>query len=199
MKSFLCHLPFAKESIILGNRTQDVQKSPLLLLMEENSWHQLRLVVYPIIYRVLYIPGGFPAGFLNHQQHQSDKMLTIAKLAPLRIAHINENPQRPGSSLCPFWDGEFTWPFQRRSTWPTQRLGIKRSRRLNQLGAIFCYVSPQGTPPSFWAKNHFTTKGGFLPPPIWKILGKTRQRMHENVFPQLLQGENSKKWLRTTT
>jgi len=27
------------------------------------------LVVYPtIIYRVLYIPGGFLAGFLNHQQ-----------------------------------------------------------------------------------------------------------------------------------
>ena len=30
--------------------------------------NQLRLVVYPIIYRVLYIPGGFLAGFLNHQQ-----------------------------------------------------------------------------------------------------------------------------------
>ncbi len=31
--------------------------------------HQLRLVVYPIIYKVLYIPGGFLAGFLNHQQY----------------------------------------------------------------------------------------------------------------------------------
>ena len=30
--------------------------------------HQLRLVVYPIIYRDLYIPGGFLAGILNHQQ-----------------------------------------------------------------------------------------------------------------------------------
>ena len=30
--------------------------------------HQLRLVVYPIIYRVLYIPGGC-LGFLNHQQY----------------------------------------------------------------------------------------------------------------------------------
>ena len=28
----------------------------------------LRLVVYPNIYRVLYIPGGFPAEFPNHQQ-----------------------------------------------------------------------------------------------------------------------------------
>ena len=25
--------------------------------------HQLRLVVYPIIYRVLYIPGGWPWDF----------------------------------------------------------------------------------------------------------------------------------------
>ncbi len=32
----------------------------VLLLMAE-IWHQLRLVVYPIIYRVSYIPGG--AGF----------------------------------------------------------------------------------------------------------------------------------------
>ena len=28
--------------------------------------NQLRLVVYPMIYKVVYIPGG--AGFLNHQQ-----------------------------------------------------------------------------------------------------------------------------------
>ena len=33
-----------------------------------NPANQLRLVVYPIIYRVLYIPGG-GLGFLNHQQH----------------------------------------------------------------------------------------------------------------------------------
>ena len=31
--------------------------------------HQLRLVVWPIIYREFYIPGG--AGFLNHQQYVS--------------------------------------------------------------------------------------------------------------------------------
>ena len=28
--------------------------------------HQLRLVVYPVIYKILYIPGG--AGILDHQQ-----------------------------------------------------------------------------------------------------------------------------------
>ena len=31
------------------------------------SVHQLRMVIYPIIYKILYIPGG--AGFLNHQQY----------------------------------------------------------------------------------------------------------------------------------
>ena len=34
----------------------------MVLLMEEIV-HQLRLVVYPIIYRVLYIPGGWPWDF----------------------------------------------------------------------------------------------------------------------------------------
>ena len=30
--------------------------------------HQLRLVVYPIIYRALYIPGGWEWEILKHQQ-----------------------------------------------------------------------------------------------------------------------------------
>ena len=34
----------------------------------EEILHQLRLVIYPIIYRVFYIPGGC-LGFLNHQQY----------------------------------------------------------------------------------------------------------------------------------
>ena len=42
----------------------DFTKKVVLLMAE--ILHQLRLVVYPIIYKVLYIPGG--AGFLNHQQ-----------------------------------------------------------------------------------------------------------------------------------
>ena len=37
--------------------------------------HQLRLVVYPVFYKVLYIPGG--AGFLNHQQSQAAVFLSI--------------------------------------------------------------------------------------------------------------------------
>ena len=35
-----------------------IQVIQVILLMEE-ILHQLRLVVYPIIYKVLYIPGGF--------------------------------------------------------------------------------------------------------------------------------------------
>ena len=38
-----------------------------ILLMEE-VLHQWK-AVDPIIYRVLYIPGGFFAGFLKHQQY----------------------------------------------------------------------------------------------------------------------------------
>ena len=34
-----------------------------------NPATQLSLVVYPIIYKVLYTPGG--AGFLNHQEYIS--------------------------------------------------------------------------------------------------------------------------------
>ena len=39
-----------------------IEKYHVLLLMEE-ILHQLRLVVYPTVYRVLYIPGGC-LGFL---------------------------------------------------------------------------------------------------------------------------------------
>ncbi len=39
-----------------------------ILLMVQKSC-QLNLGVYPTIYRVLYIPSGFLAGFLNHQRY----------------------------------------------------------------------------------------------------------------------------------
>ena len=35
----------------------------LLLMAEIRRFHQLRLVVYPIIYMVLYIPGGWEWDF----------------------------------------------------------------------------------------------------------------------------------------
>ena len=48
----------------------------MILLMAE-ILHLLRLVVYPIIFRVLYIPGGC-LGFLNHQQyHQPTRYMTL--------------------------------------------------------------------------------------------------------------------------
>ena len=42
----------------------------ILLMVQKSRVHQLRLVVYPIIYQVLSISGG--AGFLNYQQYLQD-------------------------------------------------------------------------------------------------------------------------------
>ena len=42
------------------------QINELLLMVQKSCTHQLRLVGYPLICRVLYIPGGC-LGFLNHQ------------------------------------------------------------------------------------------------------------------------------------
>ena len=49
-------------SNISAGRTHKIFQKKMLLLMEE-ILHQLRLVVYPIIFMVLYIPGGC-LGFL---------------------------------------------------------------------------------------------------------------------------------------
>ena len=35
----------------------------VLLMVQKSGVYQLRLVVYPVIYRVLYFPGGYIAGF----------------------------------------------------------------------------------------------------------------------------------------
>ena len=42
--------------------TMNLSTSSIVIGLVEEVLHQLRLVVYPIIYKVLYIPGG--AGFL---------------------------------------------------------------------------------------------------------------------------------------
>ena len=44
----------------------------VLLMLQKSGVHQLRLVVYPIIHKVFYIPGGC-LGFLNHQRCMSPK------------------------------------------------------------------------------------------------------------------------------
>ena len=67
--------PFAKHRTHCPMISWNVQKNitlifcwlEMVLLMEE-ILHQLRLVVYPIIFSVLYIPGGC-LGFQNHQQY----------------------------------------------------------------------------------------------------------------------------------
>ena len=40
----------------------------IVILLLEDILHQLRLVVYPIIYSFFYIPGSC-LGFLNHQRY----------------------------------------------------------------------------------------------------------------------------------
>jgi len=49
-----------------------------LLLMEEHPANQLRLVVYPIMYQVVFIPGG--AGFLPSTVYGSVKSSTCSFL-----------------------------------------------------------------------------------------------------------------------
>ena len=60
--------------------------------------NQLRLVVYPIIYRVLYISGGWKSlGFLNH--HQQIPQATANEMLP-RIEgnslDLSEEPAKGG-------------------------------------------------------------------------------------------------------
>ena len=58
----------------------------ILLMVQKSGHHQLKLVVYPIIYKVLYIPGGC-LGFLNHQPYEYSPLKTdsgsISRLSKL--------------------------------------------------------------------------------------------------------------------
>ena len=58
-------------------------------------------VVYPIIYTVLYIPGGC-LGFLNHQQYQAWSKGEIELVQPGKINGWNIIPWRFGSDHFPF-------------------------------------------------------------------------------------------------
>ena len=49
---------------------QDNQVMRLFDTVDGEILHQLSVVVYPTIYKVLYIPGGC-LGFLNHQQYHT--------------------------------------------------------------------------------------------------------------------------------
>ncbi len=57
----------------------------ILLMVQKSGVHQLRLVVYPIIFRVLYIPGG--AGFLNHQQYHK-RLTGLPRLLYSSTLHV---------------------------------------------------------------------------------------------------------------
>ena len=62
--------PFLRE----GKHPFEIVPFQVLLLMEE-ILHQLRLVVYPIIYDGFYKSQLVMAGFLNHQQYTMDGMV----------------------------------------------------------------------------------------------------------------------------
>ena len=51
-----------------------ISETSTMLLMEE-ILKQLRLVSYPINYKVLHIPGG--AGFLKYQQYEPNKLFFL--------------------------------------------------------------------------------------------------------------------------
>ena len=67
----------------------ETQEDVVILLMEE-VLHQLRLVVYPIIYTILYIPGG--AGFLPSTVSINLTRNFIRKLAPEHREGLRETP-----------------------------------------------------------------------------------------------------------
>ena len=74
-----------------------------------NSANQLRLVVYPTIYRVLYFPGGFLAGFLNHQPYGMWAVKNLRKLAtPCPNSGSHKRCGRPFVGYLPW-----TWIFVR--------------------------------------------------------------------------------------
>ena len=60
------HFPYVSPPFGVTNQRWMVTIICQQLLLIEETLHQLRLVVYPIIDRDLYIPGGC-LGFLNHQ------------------------------------------------------------------------------------------------------------------------------------
>ncbi len=97
-----------------------------ILLMAE-ILHQLRLVVYPIIYDGFYTSQLVIAGFLNHQQylnHHPDKPsihphpIQVARTTPAHtrpapaVATDMASPWTPYSLICPswwWWDVEGVW------------------------------------------------------------------------------------------
>ena len=86
---------FKRVLLKTAETTMRLVSTELYTVDGRNPANQLRLVAFPIIYKVLYIPGG--AGFLNHQQYFSKPFV---KLSPfLGIAYQGEEDVRePGKN-----------------------------------------------------------------------------------------------------
>ena len=93
------HMGFDIPNIFKHSKILD--PSFILLMVQKFGDHQLRLVVYPIIYRVLYIPGG--AGFLP-----SIVSTHLLPAFPMSWTHAMwKSPEALGmSSLGLWWFGQ---------------------------------------------------------------------------------------------
>ena len=67
----------------MGRKIDEFWHTGILLMVQKSGEHQLRLVVYPIVYKVLYISGGC-LGFLNHQHYHPRKMKNENVLYPVK-------------------------------------------------------------------------------------------------------------------
>ena len=73
-------------------------------MIEEEILHQLSLVVYPIIYRLLYIPHGC-LGFLPINSSSND--LPFWEISELFELCESEDLRPLAASVCEFVEGEF--------------------------------------------------------------------------------------------
>ena len=93
------HLKYGK--LFLNKKTGDAFHinwySPYIwnILLMEEILHQLKLVVYPIIYRVLYIPRGWEWDFF----HQSYQQLSGLKGLSFRASHTDNGSIGPALSV----------------------------------------------------------------------------------------------------
>ena len=100
--------------------------------------HQLRLVVYPSIFRVSYIPGGFLAGFLNHQQYHQRILDILGKMVPFVGASLLEMWSTAHLSWCIHpTKMYFAWQHDREScsSWTP---GVKRCVQFGDLWEPNC-------------------------------------------------------------
>ena len=114
---------------------QKVFLASILLMIQKSGDHQLRLVVYPIIYRVLYIPNGDRRIFF-HQPYVKliwekkrdktcplffgEKKTTVWRVGALQVLQLIRHHQVPWILFCFWpvrWSCFFTQPVNKKLEW----------------------------------------------------------------------------------